>query len=196
MATRTVHSTGYDPAATKGGRRSFMKRQLRVLARTAPIVALVLAVTGCGGGGGGGPAGPSPEAPVISNLQIRALDPETPNRNIRYVVAFNFTDRSGDVGGGQCEVLLNDRSIGRVTINPAGGADPNATQGAVACGFIVNAATPQQIAGRTRIFDRAGNQSNELTFTLGIHAEVPKGAIPEGQKGSFESRMGTATLSR
>jgi hypothetical protein len=111
-------------------------------------------------------------------------------------VAFNFTDPDGDVGGGQCEVLLNDQSIGRVTINPTGGVDPNATQGAVACGLAVKAPAPQQIAGRVRIFDRAGNQSNELTFTLGIHAEMPKGAIPEGQKGSFEGRMESATLSR
>lgn len=174
--------------------RRLITRHLVYLGLAGALVAI--ASCGGGGGGGGGTAGPSADAPTISDLQIRALDPETPNRMVRYIVAFNFTDQDGDVGNGQCEVVLNGQSIGRATIMPTGGMDPNATSGAVACGFIVQSAVAQQISGQVHIFDRAGHQSNDLTFALGIHGEVPKGAIPEGQKGSFKGRMESATLSR
>lgn len=161
-----------------------------------PLVALVIA-TGCKGGGGhGGSSGPSP-APVISNLQLTALDPEVVNRDIRYVVAFQFTDLQGDVINGDCEVLLNNVSLGRATIQPVSGTDVNLASGAVACGFVVRAFIPQQVNGRARIFDRAGNQSNELTFVLGIRAaEVPKGHIPQQEvpKGSLDGRMESGTV--
>ena len=121
------------------------------------------------------------------------------NQDIRYVVTFEFTDLQGDALNGQCEVLLNNLSLGRVTIQPASGTDVNLTSGAVACGFVIRAFLPQQISGRVRIFDRAGNQSNELTFVLGIRAaEIPKGPIPQQEvpKGSFEGRMDSATIRR
>ena len=58
------------------------------------------------------------------------------NQDIRYVVTFEFTDLQGDALNGQCEVLLNNLSLGRVTIQPASGTDVNLTSGAVACGFV------------------------------------------------------------
>ena len=169
-----------------------------LISRFAVLLFAILIIAGCKGGGGGGSSGPS-LAPEIFDLVIRVLDPEVINQTIRYIVAANFWDAQGDVINGQCEVLLNNVSLGRVTIDPAPGTDPNITEGIVACGFFVRATVPQTVNGRFRIFDRAGNQSNELTFALGIRAaQVPKGQVPQGEapRGSFEGRMEWGRVSR
>jgi hypothetical protein len=110
----------------------------------------------------------NPEAPIIADPQVRPLDPEKANRNVRYVIVFAFHDGQGDVGNGEAEVVLNDRSLGRVPIRPRG-ISPDATDGFVGVGIVVRASAPIEVNGIVRIFDRSGNQSNDLAFLLGIN---------------------------
>jgi hypothetical protein len=139
-----------------------------------------------GGYGGGDFTFPDIGAPSLTGLEIRTLDRELPNRNVRYEVRSVFRDITADLIGGQCEVLLHGNSIGHVTINPAPGTPTRATDGSVACRFFVNSPVPQQISGTLRVFDRSGKRSNELSFLIG----TPGGSAPAAVQGGMQSATG------
>lgn len=127
-----------------------------------------------------------PDAPVLTNLRITPLGPERVNRDVVYRVLVDFSDRNGDVLGGEAEVLLDGESIGRVRIDPRG-VNPNITQGTLDGRFVVHALVPVEVSGKLRVFDRAGHQSNDAEFLLNIGErpvgeprEVPKGAVQGG----------------
>jgi len=122
------------------------------------------------------------------------LDPEQPNRDVRYRVLIDFADRNGDVLEGEGEILLNKESIGRKRIDRNGG-DINATDGTLEGLFWVHAFRPVKLKGTIRIFDRAGHQSNELKFVLRI-GEVRQGKHHEVPAGTITGRIESVTVSR
>lgn len=170
-----------------------MRLQAALSARVIGLVVSVLSLVSCGGGNGGS-TGTNVNAPVISNLRIQPRSAERANTNVTYDATADFTDSNGDLSGGQCEILLNGQSIGRATLTPIPGTPANLTSGFVGCRFFVNARVPQQIAGTFRVFDLAGNQSNDLSFVLGI-AQLPSGSAPAGI-GPVRGRMVSAILGR
>jgi hypothetical protein len=160
----------------------------------AGLLGALLIIASCDGDGGGKTTGAG-HAPVISDLQLRALDPQVVGRDVRYSATFNAVDPGGDIIGGQCEVLLNGRSIGRVNIQAGPGVSENSTSGPVTCVFFVHAFIPIHLNGAVHIIDRSGDQSNDLGFTINI-AELPRAEAPRPGGLPFTGTVESATFGR
>ena len=169
-----------------------MRLEAPPIARVLGLVASVLLLVSCGDDDGG--TGSTANAPVLLNLRILALNPEKANTNVTYDVSSDFTDANGDIQGGQCEFLLDGQSIGRSTLTAEPGTSATLTSGFVECEFFVNSPVPRQIPVTFRIFDLAGNKSNDLNFVLTI-TQLPSGS-PSAGAGPVTGRMGAATLKR
>ncbi len=159
------------------------------------LLGVVALSFGCGGGGSSN-SGPSADAPVISDLIVRALDPERANTTIRYAVQVTTFDPQADVFNGTCEIALPGvpGSPLSIPINSAApGINVNATTNPVTCVFTLRTAVPAQISGSVTIIDRAGHRSNSLSFLLGI-SERRVG--PDASGGAPSVEPGSARLGR
>jgi len=163
------------------------------IVRAVGLVVSALLLVSCGDDDGG-TTGSNTSAPVLLNVRILALNREKANTNVTYDISSDFTDANGDVQGGQCEVLLDGQSLGRATLTADPGTSATLTSGFVECEFFVNSPVPKQIPGTFRIFDLAGNQSNDQNFVLTITL-LPRGSS-SGGAGPVTGRMGSATLKR
>jgi hypothetical protein len=170
-----------------------MRLETPPIVRAVGLVMSALLLVSCGDDDGG-TTGSSTNAPVLLTLRVLALNPEKANTNVNYDVSSDFTDADGDVQGGQCEFLLDGQSIGRSTITADPGTSPNLTTGFVECVFFVNSPVPRQIPATFRIYDLAGNRSNDLNFVLNI-TQLPSGS-PSRDAGPITGRMGAATVKR
>jgi hypothetical protein len=162
------------------------------IVRVIGLVVSALLLMSCGDDGDS--TGSSASAPVLLNLRVLALNPEKANTNVSYDVSSDFTDPNGDVQGGQCEFLLDGQSIGRSTLTADPGTSATLTSGVVECQFFVNSPVPDQIQVTFRIYDLAGNRSNDLNFVLTI-TQLPRGS-PSGGAAPVAGRMGSATVRR
>ncbi len=141
----------------------------------AGFVVLALALGACGGGGGG-PTGPDPNAPVITDLQVRALTPERANTRVRYLITVAVQDRDNDLAGGHVEV--REQTSGQVvsaTIAPP-----------VTNPLVFTLETNPLLAGRynlaVTVIDAAGHRSNSVPFSVTINPQVRQDGIPEMQR--------------
>ena len=157
-------------------------------ARCSVLLVMVLFIAGCGGGGGGGGSttGPAvnPNAPVLSDFQVVALDPERANTRVRYAFGANFVDVPGDVFNGTCELSTSVGPVSQPINVLLPGASPNATQGSVVCIFFFLVPSPTQVTGTFTVVDRAGNRSNSFSFVLGISERRSGEAAPGGTGGA------------
>lgn len=136
------------------------------------MLALTLAACG-GGGGGGGPAGPDPNAPVITNLQIRPLTPERANTRVRYLLTVTVQDADNDLVGGRVEVRAEPSGqVVSTTIDP-GQTNPLLFE------LATNPVPPGRYDSTLTVIDAAGHRSNSVPFSVTITPQVRQDGAPE-----------------
>jgi hypothetical protein len=141
-------------------------------------VALALGLGACGGGGGGHATGPDPNAPVVTDLQVRALTPERANTVVRHQLTITVSDRDNDLVGGQVEV--KEEANGHVVSAPITVAPANDRI------FFEISSNPVP-AGHydlaLSVIDAAGHRSNAVGFSITITPQVRPDGAPEMPRG-------------
>ncbi len=132
----------------------------------AAFAVVAMALAGCGGRKG--PS--SPDSPVISNLTAAFTSCAAPGREFGRRLEFDYADPNGDVRGGHVEVRIQSQEDTLETFNVALPSD-NATITGTTSGRIATTVClrPIPIAderARVRLFDAAGNGSNESDVEL------------------------------
>lgn len=142
----------------------------------AGFVVLAVALGACGGGGGGGPTGPDPNAPIITDLQIRALTPERANTRVHHLITLTVQDADNDLAGGRAEIREN--ATGHVV---SATIDPPATN-PLAFTLESNPVPAGHYNFEFTVIDAAGHRSNAVPFSITINPQVRQDGIPEMQR--------------
>ncbi len=126
----------------------------------------ILLLAACGGSDSSGPQQVS-QAPVLSNLRLTQT---TQGSGGTVRIEADVFDSDADLFGGQC--VIDTVNFGRATAPISGlppgfqpGSDPRVTNATVSCTarYQGHGVT---VVGEYYVFDRAGHESNHLSFTF------------------------------
>lgn len=122
----------------------------------------ILLLGACGGGGGAGPS--NPNAPAIANLRV-SYTPSNPLEGAPVQIAFfvDVVDPDGDWVNGTCQFTTADQIALPIAVGP--GVPANATSGTATC-LLIETFQNEWIRVDLTVVDRAGNQSNILSYNL------------------------------
>lgn len=138
------------------------------------LLGLGVAGAGCGGPQcQGAPVELGPHAPMIAGMTLLSSIPSDP---WRLILAVDFIDYDGDLGGGTAQVFANGEGApsSQPDLAPlfsaSGGVPLNATSGSFALPLRVANTTPDgaRLQVMVRLVDSGGNRSNCYRLELGF----------------------------